>query len=59
MQAVLSYACVELRRGRGNGTCKGPEVGKTLGAFAAEIVELQVPLRLDTVPGTLAELSGG
>lgn len=24
----------ELKTGRGNGTCKGPEVGKTLGVFA-------------------------
>lgn len=63
---MQSCACVELKRGRGNGTCKGPEVGKTLEhlqyvkkAPAAGIVELQVPLRLDTVPGTLAELSGG
>lgn len=26
--------CGELERGRGTSTCKGPEVGKTLGAFA-------------------------
>lgn len=32
--ALQSCVCVKLKRGRGNGTCKGPEVDKTWGAFA-------------------------